>query len=546
MLEYLRHHQKSVLLVVTVVVCITFGWFYVRQDTGAGQAGGSTVLGSIYGKEITAREAQAMERHATVAAQLQLPGVDLLNSLIPPGSEIGYIAAMRIIREESANLGLATTPEEVEKFITTLPAFQSNGKFDPMKFNLYAGEGANDGLFIERMTPWGQPQTVGPFKLSRLGMSVGDLRDVVGDFMLLDKLRGLLGAGLAYSEKEAERDHAVMQQTLKSTIIRIPDSRFLDAVQATDEEIARDYEGGKAAGKSEFMTPKKWAIEYVAITAEKPPEAAPPPPAADGSAPPPPPAPEPESAEKKRARAMLADKIYREFGDNKNFAEVASSHGQTPVTTGLFDLANLPEAFNGRNMLVSAISKLRNEQVGNVPVPVEDGDTWYVFRLVQVEEPRVKPLEELKEEIVKGIKDRKAREAALKAAEEVAGKLKPLIEAGKSFADAAAEIGEKTEEPGAAEQSMDASEDQRAIEEELGLAKPGTLGKPVAVAKGVIVPFLVAREITKSETKGAQITSQASRMSQGLRFAVFSEWWFNRLGAAEFIDKTRGAAGPQS
>lgn len=535
MLDFLRHHQKSVLLVVTIVVCITFGWFYVRTDTSTGHAGGSTVLGSIYGKDITARDYQNMERHAMVASQLQLPGMEILSSLMPPGSQIGYVAVMRMIREEASRLGLAVTPEEAENHITTLAAFQTNGKFDPAKFQLYAGEGSNDGLFIERPNYFGQSQMAGPFKLSRLGMSVGDLREVVADFMLLDKLRSLLGAGLAYNPKEAERDYARNQQKLKASIVRIPHSRFVDGIQVSDEDINKEYEERKAAKNPDIMTSQKWSIEYVAITAEKLPPPAPLAPSPDGTEPPP----EPESPEKARDRAKLADTIYRAFTADKSLAEIATANGQTAVTTDLFEIANPPEALVGRNQFISAISKLSPDRPS--PPPVNDGDTWFVFRLVKTEEPKVKELDAVKEELVKGIKERKSQEAALAAAKELHEKLKPLLEGGKSFADAVTELGEKSEDSPSPDKPMDASPDERVLARAIGLAKPGTLGEPVETPDAVLVPYLVAREITKSESKGVQLASQTSRMSEGLRFAVFSEWWFNRLSSAEFIDKTRTA-----
>lgn len=535
MLDFLRHHQKSVLLVVTVVVCITFGWFYVRTDTGAGQAGGSTVIGNIYGKDITARDYQNMERHATVASQLQLPGMEILGSLIPPGSQIGYVAVIRMIREEASRLGLAVTPEEAENHITTLSAFQTNGKFDPAKFQLYAGEGSDEGLFVERPNYFtGQIQMTGPFKLSRLGMSVGDLRDVVADYMLLEKLRALLGAGLAYNSLEAERDYASSNQQLKASFVRIPYSRFFDGIQVSDEDLKKEYEEGKTAKVPDLMTKQKWSIEYVPITAVKVPAPAPLAPPADGSELPS----EPESVEKSRERAKLADTIYRALAPEKSLAEIATQNGKSAVTTELFEMANPPAELVGRNQFLSAISKLTPERPS--PPPVNDGDTWYVFRLLKTEEPKAKEFDTVKEQLVKDIKDRRAKEAAIAAAKDLHGKLKGLLDGGKSFAEAVAEAGEKVEELPVAKSPMDASPEARDLAETIGLAKPGTLGEFVESGSSVLVPYLVAREITKSETKGLQVSGINSRNSESLRFAVFSEWWFNRLASAEFSDKTRG------
>lgn len=289
MLAYLRHHQKSILLVVTFVICITFGWFYVRSDTGHGQE--DAVLGSLYGRNINARDYQTIQKHVEVAVQLQLPGLDELAAGASRDNLMPYLASVLMVREESAQLGLAATEGEIEAHIRTLPAFQTDGKWDPAKFRLYAGTDSDNGLMIQRVSMYGQMENAGPYKLSRLGMTVADLYKVVSDYMLFGKIKDLLGAGLANSDFDGERNYAIFNQQLKASVVSIPFSRFQESAKVTDEEIQKSYDDQK----DRYMTREKKVIEFVAIPPEKSSTPTlPPPPAADGKpAPTPPPPPNP-------------------------------------------------------------------------------------------------------------------------------------------------------------------------------------------------------------------------------------------------------------
>lgn len=535
MLAYLRHHQKSVLLVVTVVVCITFGWFYVKTDTHGGQ--NAVVFGSIYGKDIHGRDYSHIQKHVEVAMQLQLPGFQDLARGATRESLMPYLASVRMVREEGTKLGLAVTDEEVEAYIQTLPAFLSNGRFDPAKFQLYAGTGPDDGLIIEQFSPYGQPQKAGPFKLSRLGLEIGDLREIIGDYMIYDKMKDLLGAGLGYSATEAAKDYAISKQQLKASVVKFPMSRFKDTVKISDEDIAKAYE----AGKARFMTAEKKAIEYIAITAEK--QTAPtlpPPPAVAGQPTPPPPAPPAEPKDKMLARRKLADEIYKELGNGKKLAEIAAAKGLAIATTEPFESSAPPEAIKDRNKLQGAVSRITLDRPE--PPPVEDGDTWYVLRLTKQIEPEPKPLDQVKETITGEIRDEKSREAAMAAAKELAEKLKPVLATGKSFAEAVTAAGEKAEEiPVIKPVGMDSKPEDRVLTASMRMAKPGSLCEAVNVSDGALLPYLITREIEKSPDQAAATKRMEQGQSNQVRQMVFFEWWTNRLSAANFIDKTRSS-----
>lgn len=180
-----------------------------------------------------------------------------------------------------------------------------------------------------------------------------------------------------------------------------------------------------------------------------------------------------------------------------------------------------------------------------VPPPVKDGDTWYVVHLKETIAPQPKPLAEVKDEIAGELRETKAREAAAAAAKEAAEKIKPLLDGGKSFSEAAEAAGLKAEEwPVMKSGARDAKPAERQVRSAMQLAKPGSLGEPLTTTDAVLLPFLVSREIEKSPDRADRAKSMNSFGTQQLRRVVFEEWWTGRRTAANFTDNTRPKDAP--
>ena len=532
MLSLFRRYQKSVLLIVTIVICISFGWFYIKTDTGAGGPE-TAVYGEIYGRKIHLRDLQLINRHVEVAVQLQLPGLDQMANGASANNLMPYLASVFMVREESEQLGLAVTTEAIENYIKTIPAFQSNGKWDGEKFKLYAGTGSDNGLMIQRTSMFGQVENAGPFKLSRNGMTVADLYQIVGDYMLLDKLQALIGSGLVISDSEAERNYAAYAQKITSSVVSIPFSRFLDKATASDEEIKKIYD----EAPDRFMTEEKKSFEFVAIAPEKPATPPTPAPAADGKPATPPPAPA-EAPEKAKARAELVETLYNALHDGKSLAELATEHKLELVTVPPYSATESPEQLKEKNLLAAKLSAANADRP--IPQPVKDGEVYYVARLKETIAPTRKPLEAVKDEISKEIKNTKAAEAAEAEAKTAVEKITSALAAGKSFAEAAEAAGLKAEDWPAISNNPSAEKPgMRQVKTALQYTNPKSLGKTVTTPDAVIIPYLVSREIEKSAEKAQTLSSMKEFGKQQLRRTVFTEWWKTRLAAAKFEDKTQ-------
>lgn len=543
MLTLIRRNLKPFLLVITIVVCVAFGWFYVKYDTTT--PGAPSAAGTIYGKEIGQHMLREMANHRAVAAELDLPGWQLLAQRDESWDvAVNYLAGVEILRHEAEELGLAVGEAEIEQYVRTIPAFLTNGQFDGAKFRLYAGTGPDDGLMVQRRGRFGQMETYGPLKLSRRGQTVEDLYEVVGDYLLLNKLRDLVGAGILASDYATERLMALQGQ--KATVERLAFSvePHKEGIDLSEEEIKATYEAQKS---SRFLIPERRIIEYVAIAAEEPaaeqageePEPEPEPEAGageeseDGTEEE---APEPESPEKARQRAVLADKIYNALAQGGDFAALAAAQDLEFKTTQPLTAPELSEAFPGLNQFQAMINRLTRD--APLAPPVQDGTTWYIARLREMVEPEPKPLDEVREEIVESMTQAKAMEAAMDEARKKIEEARKAIEGGAgTLAEA---VGDKDGARVETVRDLDLMssrqhEDGGAILQAVGLAEPGTLvEEPVRGAENAWVVRLVERTLEKNPQAAMQVEARRMSAQMQRRQMVFLEWWNTRFIDADF------------
>jgi hypothetical protein len=596
MLTLIRQNLKPVLLVLTIAICVAFGWFYVRYDTGADQQ--QPVYGMVYGEKLMQHDLDAARRHVRIAQDLQLPGFYEFTGVLGEGGIVSYAAALRILRREAERLGLAAGEAEVEAMVQELAPFQTAGKFDGDKFRLFAGSGADDGLMIQRFERGGMQMDF--IKLNRMGMKIEDFYKVVADFVLFNRLKEVVGAGLPGPEFTAERMIAINGQKIDAKAVLFPLSRFKEGITPSDEEIAEFYEKEKSG---RFMSELRKTVEYVAIApnpvdkpAESPaapaaeegeaqssaeneaeeaqatdtpeeggpapapaateaagtpapaaPEATPEAeaPAAEPEAPPapanPPAEPEAESPDAARERARIAEKVHEQLSDGREFAAVATELGLELVTLGPVAMSELPAQLAGKSMLQSAIDRLTPDRP--LAPPVRDGEVWYIVRLKEAIEPTPRPLDEVKEEIAREITETKAREAARAEAAKVLETLKTAIAGGQSFEDAVAAAGLEAESfpaldrRGAGERPLG-----RELVAALEWQKPGTLAaEPIDAGDNVLAAYLVARTIERNPEQAERVQSMRGFSRNQLRQAVFYEWWTTRVAEARFIDNTRAS-----
>src|SRR5438067_3952843 len=134
MVNLLRKYQQSVMVVVTIVVIITFVWYWNGTQAGRMERSGTDTYGTIYGRRVSETELTREARKFDIAAALGL--FDLLQNLAgynPMQRYESFAWSSIILRHEAQQLQIAPTDEEVQAELVELAPLQTNGQFDPMK-----------------------------------------------------------------------------------------------------------------------------------------------------------------------------------------------------------------------------------------------------------------------------------------------------------------------------------------------------------------------------------------------------------------------------
>lgn len=544
MLTVFRNHLKPVLLIVTVIICFAFGWFYVRYDTTTPGAPGS--FGSIYGRGIGLHHVREADKHLQTAIELSLPGLEFLARGSTRNEFLPYFAHLQVLRTQAERLGIAASTEQVEEYIRNLPAFQTDGVWDPEKFRRYAGTDHDDGLVITQRDQFGNIQATPPLKLSRRGMSVEEFKNVIADFILLESLIELKGSGISASTLDTMRNHSLSNQRVELEVLDFPIANQRESVgEPEDEELQALYRDQS----DRFMTQEKMVVEYVMISPEKTlPETAEENEAGAES--------EESQAESEETEAEteetpepvvtpeeanrvagLADRIINAVGAGATLSEAAEDAGIETITTEPFAMNELPAEFEGRFPIQRALSQI--SPTLPVSTAIRDQDSWFILRLVETIAPEPIPFEDVRDELAEEWLDDMARTAALEAASEAAETLAASLDDGADSIAAAASEAELGEPRSLTlnRQTSHMESGGRELIRATELLPPGTLADPVMTAESVMLPFVVSREVDTNPDKDS-IIENMKRFGRGrLQFEAFVDWFDQKFIEARFTQQ---------
>lgn len=125
----------------------------------------------------------------------------------------------------------------------------------------------------------------------------------------------------------------------------------------------------------------------------------------------------------------------------KEMREVAEESHVSVKETGFFSRGEKIKEIPSNDEMTSVVFSLK---AGDVSPVMEISKDLYIFQLVEKQQPRLPELEEVKDKVEKELREKKAREQAESAAEELLAELK----GGKPMNEAASDKGFKVEETG--------------------------------------------------------------------------------------------------
>jgi peptidyl-prolyl cis-trans isomerase D len=154
------------------------------------------------------------------------------------GKAVDQLIRMTLLRQEAERLGLTVGESELRDSITTLPAFQEDGRFDRDQYLRV--------LRANNLTP-------------------GDFEDAQREQLLVDKLQDLILAGVHVSEAEVRDAYRFDNEKVDLRCIKVDGAAFLSQVKPTDEEVQAYFTQHQEA----FREPDRVRVEYILYPVER-------------------------------------------------------------------------------------------------------------------------------------------------------------------------------------------------------------------------------------------------------------------------------------
>ncbi|MGK7295586.1 MAG: SurA N-terminal domain-containing protein [Candidatus Wenzhouxiangella sp. M2_3B_020] len=138
----------------------------------------------------------------------------------------------RLLVEHAVDMGLAISPRTVARVVRQVPAFQTDGQFDPR-------------LYEQQITASGQ--TAAAFE-----------RDIARDLLVQQLPAGVSGS-VVVTEADVDRWLRVQLESRDIAFARVASEPFREDVEVTEEEVRSFYEQNQA----QFLRPERIAVEYI-------------------------------------------------------------------------------------------------------------------------------------------------------------------------------------------------------------------------------------------------------------------------------------------
>ena len=221
-------HSKILFGVITIVIIISFVWFFTPGADGSLLfSRNSNVIAKIGNEEVKVSDAERAQKSTMLAQASALYAVygdkaaDFLGRIGRTGEDQLRVLATSLKLAELR--GFAVSDAEVQEEIKKDPAFRENNKFSAEKYNAFVKilEGA--------------------------GFSAADYENATRDALLLQKFQMSAFDGVTVpSASEVEADLSPLLFVFSSRIVSADQEAFLKTVKTpADEDLKKEYEGAK-------------------------------------------------------------------------------------------------------------------------------------------------------------------------------------------------------------------------------------------------------------------------------------------------------------
>jgi len=493
MINIFRKYQQGLMIGITILVIISFVWFYNRTSMDK-LANAQDNIATVYGRGVSEMEVQRYARKLQLCADLGL--FELLQNLTGSNRERMYedfVWNMIVLEHEADANQIHPTDEEVVAAVKTLEPFQTQGQFDPQKYATFVQD-----------------------KLAPRGFTELQLEEVVRNDLKLKKLKEIIGSTVEAAPSELRVAYETQYQKNELSLIRLDQASIAAGIQISDADARKAFDQRKDSLKTE----ESRQVKLVAF----------PLPSGDKAL---------QGRERTEALQKLANRAT-EFtqamlAKDADFDAVAAKFGLVVEKTGEFTQSKPDPAFGANPTLATEAFRISLNDPNSDAIETESG--FYILHLEKLNPARLLTFEEASAKLKEALKAEHAREAINLQGGDIRNKIEAALKAGKSFADAAKDAGQKVEsfpsfslaELGDLLKKPDAP----AIIQKSMEMTVGQISDLVPVTNGGVLVYVDKRLPVNEEQFNKEKASLTENFNRSKRTLAFREWLRMRRDAAK-------------
>lgn len=398
MLNILRKRAQSIVIqVVVLAIAIVFIFWGVGTNLGNKR----NLMATVNGNEIPIADYQRAYDSTVDNYRAQFGGAipqGFLEALDLKRQVINQLIQTAILRQSGGKMGITVSREETQNEIKNLDVFKTNNQFD---LNLY-----KQVLSQNRMNPSFFEAGLRNDLLTR------KVTEAVQEFALVP-------------DSEVQLRVDLNNEEIKLAYFKVNSDAFLDKVDVRDEELAKWYEENKnnyltepairlkylffgydedlgqmqvseeaieqryENTKDKYVVPERRHARHILFEVK-----------------------ESDSVEKRAEQKQKAEEVLKLAREGQDFAELAKKYSEGPTgpkggDLGFFARGTMVPAFD------AVVFQLKPGEISDV---VETRFGYHIIKLEEVQEKKVRPLDEVRNEIADEIKNEEVKSYTFKKA----------------------------------------------------------------------------------------------------------------------------------
>jgi len=403
MLNIIREHADSWLIktIIWSIALAFVGTIFYSWGMGGASSSSGGIVATVNGAKISQAEYERTFNNIINFYREQLQSQfseELIQKLDLKAQALDTLIQKKILLIKANELDIQVSDEEVINQINNLSAFQRDKVFHNETYQNY--------LKFKRLTPL-------------------EFEESQREILLLEKISNLVKSNVKVSPNELDEAFILANEKIKLDYVVIPTNHFKSEEKVDKEEMKSFYE----KNKNRFEVPEKIKIQYVKaipknyenlidirdediedyyktkiadFRVRKMYEAAHilfRPEAKDDSL--------EESIKSEERAEEKANDVLKKIRNGASFSELAKKHSDDPVSgENGGSLGEFPEGMMATEF-ENALKKLKAKETSE---PIKTSYGYHIIRLNKISPERIKPLDEVKEEVIKKLKENKTRQ----------------------------------------------------------------------------------------------------------------------------------------